>query len=175
MVVAGAIGGAVYGLTSGGSSGGTGTGVAAQASANLGRAVAQLARLGFGGSDKLTNGGDESAKACTENSTGSVKQFLTRNPCREYSGTSINVHKKKITTAATVSWISMATSDLSVKYKKMADERRSALCYASGQSGDAVWVAQVKPTGRVAVDREILQAVAPAPLSAGYLAVNCTG
>jgi hypothetical protein len=72
-----------------------------------------------------------------------------------------------------VSWVGLATSALAAKYKKTADEGYNGICYASGLSGAAVWVAQVRATGHVTVDREILRAVAPAELSASYLAINC--
>jgi hypothetical protein len=73
-----------------------------------------------------------------------------------------------------------------VKYKRMVDERHhgnppgqatsfNGRCYASGRSGDSTWVAQVRPTGHVSADRQILGAVAPAKLTTSYLRAHCVG
>jgi hypothetical protein len=79
----------------------------------------------------------------------------------------------------------MATASLTSQYKNLVAERHTGnppgepanfngLCYASGHDEDAAWVAQVQPTGHVTVDRQILQAIAPAKLSASYLRMHCT-
>jgi hypothetical protein len=115
-----------------------------------------------------------------------VKRFLTANPCTEYAVTLINLHKPGIATQAVISWVAMTAPSLTLQYKELADELHrgnppgqppdfNGLCYASGQNGDTAWVAQVKPTRHVAVDRQILQAVAPVKLSVGYLRTHCTG
>lgn len=180
-------GGAItYSVTSGGSSSSAGS-VSVQANVDLGQAVSNLLKLGFAGSDNAENGGSSSAQDCSQSSTGNVKQFLTRNPCKEYSVSSIKAHQNGISTQAAISWVVMATPDLAAQYKEIVDGRHrgnppgqqpdsfNGLCYASGQDSDTTWVAQVQPTGHIAVDRQILQAVAPVNLSGDYLAEHCVG
>jgi hypothetical protein len=115
-----------------------------------------------------------------------VKQFLIENPCKEYAVTLVKLHKQGIITQAAISWVVMTTPALNSQYKKLVDERFSGnppgqsadfngLCYASGQDDDATWVAQVQPTGHIAVDQQILQAIAPAKLSTNYLGIHCIG
>jgi hypothetical protein len=170
-------------VTSGGSSSSAGN-VSVQANIDLGQAVSKLLKMGFAGSDNTKNGGSNSSQDCSQSSTGNVKQFLTKNPCKEYSVSSIEAHQNGVSTQAAISWVVMATPDLAAHYKEIVDERHrgnppgqpvsfNGLCYASGQDGDTTWVAQVQPTGHIAVDRQILQAVAPVDLSGDYLAVHC--
>jgi hypothetical protein len=171
-------------LTRGGSSSVDGS-VSNQASAALKQAVTELPKLGFAG-NVSQSGASDSSQNCSQNSTGDVKQFLIKNPCKEYAVTLIDLHKKGISTQASVSWVVMATPSLTFQYKTLADELRkgnppgqptnfNGRCYASGQDDDAAWVAEVRPTGHVAVDRQILQAVAPVHLSASSLKVHCVG
>ena len=178
------IGAVTFTLTRGGSADASDS-VSAQANVDFSQAVAELPKLGFAG-NVSQNGASDSSQDCSQHSTGAVKQFLSRNQCKEYAVTLINLHKQGIATQAVISWVVMATPGLTLHYKNVVDERYNGdppgqpskfdgLCYASGQDEGAAWVAQVQPTGQVAVDRQILQAIAPVELSADYLGVHCIG
>lgn len=162
-----------------------GDSVSVQANIDLKKAVADLGELGFAGNVPL-NGTSDSSQNCSQSSTGNVKKFLTENPCKEYAVTLAKLHKQGIVTQAVISWVVMTTPGLNLQYKKLVDERHrgnppgqsadfNGLCYASGQDDDATWVAQVQPTGHIAVDQQILQAIAPAKLSTNYLGIHCIG
>jgi hypothetical protein len=49
----------------------------------------------------------------------------------------------------------------------------NGFCYASGQQGTTVWTVFLRPTGRVGVDRRILQTVAREKLKVSYLRHHC--
>jgi hypothetical protein len=179
VITAGAV---TFTVAEGGSAGASDS-VSVQANIDFNQVMAELPKLGFAGSVPL-NGAPGSSQDCSQNSTGDVKQFLVVNPCKEYAVTLIKLHKQGIATQAVISWVVMASPSLTLKYKQLVDERHrgnppgqptvfNGLCYASGQNDDAAWVAQVQPTGDVAVDQQILQAVAPAPLSTSYLRIHC--
>lgn len=179
------IAGAVAFIVTRGSSAGANDGISVQADHDLKKVIADLPKLGFAG-NVPRSGASEVPQNCSQDSTGDVKRFLTQNPCKEYAVTMINLHQPGISTQAVISWVVMTTPSLTSQYKKLADGRHrgnppgqpahfNGRCYASGQNGDATWVAQVKPTRHIAVDRQILQAVAPVKLSASYLRVHCTG
>jgi hypothetical protein len=183
-IVAIAVGVVVFTLTRGGS-GGADTGVSAQARTNVNQAVTDLLKLRYAGKI-LQDGGSDSSSNCSQSSTGVVRDFLVKHPCKEYAVTSIALHKHDVSTQAVISWVVMTASGLTTQYKNLADELHrgnppgqpgnfNGRCYASGQNGDSAWVAQVRPTGDVTADREILQAVAPAKLSPSYLAIHCVG
>jgi hypothetical protein len=143
-VTAAIAGGTVtYSVTSGGSSSSAGN-VSVQANIDLGQAVSKLLKMGFAGSDNTKNGGSNSSQDCSQSLTGNVKQFLTKNPCKEYSVSSIEAHQNGISTQAAISWVVMATPDLAAHYKEIVDERHkgnppgqpvtfNGLCYASGE------------------------------------------
>jgi hypothetical protein len=177
--VAIAVGAVIYTLTRGGSAG-AGE-VSVQASASSKQAVAALLKLRYAGQVVRSSGSD-----CSQGSTGDVKTFFAKNPCKEYAITSMEVHDQKVSTRAVISWVVMNTTGLTAQYRNLVDELHkgnppgqpasfNGSCYASGQDGNSTWVAQVQPTGNVAADRQILQAVAPAKLPAGYLPVHCVG
>jgi hypothetical protein len=178
------VGAVTFTLTRGGSAGASDS-VSAQANVDFNQAVAELPKLGYAGKVSQ-NGASDSSQDCSQHSTGAVRQFLSTNQCKEYAVTLINLHKQGIVTQAVISWVVMATPGLTLQYKNLVDERHqgnppgqppkfNGLCYASGQDEGAAWVAQVQPTGQVAEDRQILQAVAPVELSANYLGVHCIG
>lgn len=165
--------------------GSAGDSVSAQANIDLKKAVADLGELGFAG-NVPRSGTSDSSQNCSQSSTGDVKQFLIENPCKEYAVTLAKIHKQGIVTQAVISWVVMTTPGLAVQYKNLVDERYkgnppgqsadfNGLCYASGKDNDATWVAQVQPTGRIAMDQQILQAIAPAKLSTNYLGIHCIG
>lgn len=176
------VGGVTFTLTRGGSAGASDS-ISIQANLNLQQVVALLPKLGFAG-DIPEKAVSDSSQNCGPNSTGYVKQFFTKNPCEEYAVTLIQLHKQGIATQAVITWVVMSTSSLTLQYKNLVDARYKGnppgqatnfdgLCYASGQSEDAAWVAQVQPTGQVATDRQILQAVSPGKLSTDYLEMHC--
>jgi hypothetical protein len=159
--------------------------ISVQANIDLTQILTELPKLGFAGSVPQ-NGASDSSQDCSRSSTGDVKQFLAKNSCKEYAVTSVKLHKQGIATQAVISWVVMATPSLTMQYKSLVDKRRkgnppgqptnfNGLCYASGQDDNTAWVAQVQPTGHVAVDRQVLQAVAPVKLSASYLGIHCVG
>jgi hypothetical protein len=167
-----------------GSSGGGDSVITVQANLNLGQAVSELLKLGFAGSDSVQPGGSNSNAKCAQIASGDVKKFLTLHPCKEYFITSIKMHKQSVSTQAVGSWVVMPSVALADQYKTLVDERHSGnppgesaafngLCYASAQSGEIVWAGQVAPTGHLAADRQILQAVAPLSLTPDYLKVHC--
>jgi hypothetical protein len=160
-----------------------GESVSIQANIDFNQLIAELPKLGFAGSVPQ-NAASDSSQDCSQNSTGYVREFLAKNQCKEYAVTLVKLHKQGIATQTVISWVVMATPSLTFQYKNLVDERYKGnapgqptnfdgLCYASGQDNDAAWVAQVQPTGRVTVDRQILQAVSPAKLSASYLEMHC--
>jgi len=178
------VGAVTFTLTTSNSSG-VSDSVSIQANIDLRQILTELPKLGFAGSAPQ-NGASDSSKDCSQSSTGDVKQFLARNPCKEYAVTLVKLHKQGIAAQAVISWVVMATPSLTMQYKNLVDERHkgnppgqptnfNGLCYASGQDDDTAWIAQVQPTGHVAVDRQILQAVAPVKLSASYLGIHCIG
>jgi hypothetical protein len=145
--------------------------------------VAALQELGFAGTVRRI-GASGSSLDCSQSATGDVRQFLARNPCKEYAATLAQLSRQGIATQAVISWVVMANPGLAMQYKNLADERHegnppgqpisfNGLCYASGQNDDTVWVAQVQPSGHAAVDAQILQAVTPVTLSATYLRIHC--
>lgn len=159
------------------------TSITVQANLNLKPVVTELLRLGFAGTSIAQPTGSDSG--CAQDASGDVKQFLTLHPCKDSALSSITMHKQGISTQAVVSWVVMPTITLASQYKSIADEPGkgnppgesavfTGLCYASGQSGDTVWAAQVLPTGDLAADRQILQAIAPVTLSKSYLKAHCT-
>lgn len=176
-------GAATFTATRGGSSS-PNDNVSVQVNIDLSQAVTKLPKLGFAGSASTKSGGSNSSADCSRSATGEVRQFLTRNPCKEYAVTSIKTHRQQIATQAVITWVVMDTPTLATQYKDIVDQRYkgnppgqptsfNGLCYASGQSSDTAWVAQVQPTGHVAVDRQILRAVAPVELSTNYLGIHC--
>jgi len=181
-IAAGAGAAATVTLNTGGSSGENGN-VSIQANLDLTQIDAELSKLGFNGG-ATQDGASDSSQNCSQASTGDVKAFLTRNQCKEYAVTLVELNRKGIATQAVITWVVMDTPSLTTQYKNIADERHKGnppgqpdnfdgLCYASGQNNVSAWVAQVQPTGNVSVDRQILQAVAPANLSASYLGLHC--
>lgn len=161
------------------------SGVSVQANVDLNQAITELPKLGFAGRVSR-DGATDSSQNCSQASTGDVKKFLTKNPCKEYSVTLIKLHEQEIYSQAVISWVVMPTPSLTVRYKSIVDKRYkgnppgqssvfNGLCYASGKNENAAWVAQVQPTGHVTLDRQILQAVAPVKLSRTYFETHCVG
>lgn len=178
-IVVGA-GAATISVANSGNSTGASNSIRVQANINLSQAIAELSKLGFAGSDSVR----QTDTKCAQNASGDVRKFLTLHPCKEYAIASIKMHKQDVSTAAAVSWVVMPSIALANRYKAIVDRRHSGnppgesaafngLCYASGQSVETVWVDQVRPTGHPAVDRQILQAVAPVRLPASYLKMHC--
>jgi hypothetical protein len=175
---------ATISISTSGNSGGGGNSVTVQATTSLGQAVSDLQKLGFAGSDSVQPTASGSNADCASSSSGDVRQFLTLHPCKEYAVTSIEMHKLGIATQAASSWVVMPSATLANQYMTLVGIRYSGnppgesaafngLCYASAQSGETVWVGQVVPTGHVAADRQILQAIAPLSLSPDYLKAHC--
>jgi hypothetical protein len=178
-----ALGVVTYTLTRGGQA--ASNSVTAQANANFNHVLSVLPKLGFAGSVP-ENAASDSSQNCSQTATGDVRQFLTKNPCKEYAVTLIKLRKQGISTQAVITWMVMGTSDLTARYKSLVDERHqgnppgqpanfNGRCYASGRNGDSAWVAQVQPTGHVSADRQILGAVAPVRLTTSYLRAHCVG
>lgn len=156
------------------------SGITIQANLSLKQVVAALEKLQLAGTYIAQPIGSN----CARSASGAVSQFLSLHPCKESAISIITVHKPGISTEAAVSWVVMSSTALASQYKSIVDisgmgnppgesTAYNGLCYASSQSGETVWVAQVQPTGQVAADQRILQAVAPATLAPGYLNVHC--
>jgi hypothetical protein len=162
------------------------SGITVQANISLNQAVAELEKLGFAGTKFVQSAGSNPSADCAQNASGDVRQFLSLHPCKEYAISSLTMNNSQgISTQAAVSWVVMPSAALADQYKMMVDKHHSGnppgeptaifngLCYASGQSGETVWVSQVRKTSNLAADRQILQAVAPQELTASYLKVHC--
>jgi hypothetical protein len=169
-------------IAASGSSADASSGITIQANLSLKQVVAALEKLQFAG----TYIAQPTGSNCAQSASGDVRQFLTLRPCKESAISSISMHKQGVSTQAAVSWVVMSSPALASQYKSIVDKSDKGnppgesttifdgLCYASGQSGETVWAAQVQPTGQVSADQKILQAVAPATLTASYLKVHCT-
>jgi hypothetical protein len=178
-----AIGGgaATIDIATSGSSADASSAITVQANLSLKQVAAALEKLQLAG----TYIAQPVASGCAQSATGAVRQFLALHPCKESAISSITMHKPGVVSQAAVSWVVMSTPTLAGQYKSIVDipgmgnppgesTAYNGLCYASGQSGETVWVAQIQPTGQVAADQKILQAVAPATLTQGYLNAHCT-
>jgi hypothetical protein len=113
-----------------------------------------------------------------------VKQFLTSHPCKEYANALLTEREEKTDAHVAMTWVVMPNTALATTYKSKADTYRygnppgeppafNGRCYASGQNGSTVWAEQVQPTGHPSLDQQVLQASAPANLSAEYLREHC--
>lgn len=182
VAVALGVGAVTIDLSTSGKSANSSNAITVQANLDLKLVVAKLLKLRFAGTSMAQPTGSDSG--CAQDASGDVKQFLTLHPCKDSALSSITMHKKRISTQAVVSWVVMPTNTLANQYKLVADEPGkgnppgesaifTGLCYASGQSGDTVWAAQVLPTGDLAADRQILQAIAPIALSRSYQKAHC--
>jgi hypothetical protein len=174
-----AIGGTTAGITLSGSPSAAST-LDVQVKADSSQMVATLAKLGFGGSYTVGSPSTD----CIQQSSGDVRQFLTRHPCQDFATNSFSIKKHDKTTQIAISWVVMSSDDLAAQYKSVADipgkgnppgesSAFNGLCYASSRSGNTVWTEQVQPTGDKNSDRKVLQATAPVSLSSDYLQRHC--
>jgi hypothetical protein len=161
-------------------------GLSVQVKADLNKALSDLAVLGFRNtrSPNSSTSGPNYRTDCAKSATGRVRQFLSRHPCKQYATATRTVAKRGATALVAFSWVEMPTATLAGRYKVKVDAYNTGnppgvslafngLCYTSGQHGATVWTVEVRPTGHVNVDREILQAAAQAKLSPNYLRQHC--
>ena len=157
-----------------------------QVKADLNKALAALAALGFRGtrSPNSSTSGPSYFTDCAKSATYKVRQFLTLNPCKQYATATRTVAKRGATVPVAFSWVEMHTATLAGQYKVKVDAYGTGnppgvppafngRCYASGQHGATVWTVEVHPTGNVNVDQEILQAAVRRKLPPSYLRQHC--
>lgn len=169
-------------LTGGAAAGGSES-ASVEVSADLNKAVAALAVDGFHSSRFVSP-----SKACAKNSTGSLRRFFVLHPCEYFLLVGLTAHGHGTTARIAISWVRMPSASLAAQYKNKADTYGTGnppepagkpsfngRCYASGQGGAIVWIAQVQPVGypSVSADRKILRDAAPGKLDPGYLQEHC--
>ena len=158
-----------------------------QVKADLAQVIAALSKLGFKSANNSSFSSPKFSSGCAASASGQVAVFLARHPCKEYASTTTEVKGHGIVAPVAISWVVMPTPALGGQYEDLADKSGdgnppgqppssfTGLCYASGQDNETVWAEQVQPTGHVDTDKEILQAMSPVHLTAGYLKIHCTG
>jgi hypothetical protein len=153
---------------------------------DLNKSIASLSSLGFGGrriSNSSTSGVSHPTD-CAQSATGQVRQFLTRYPCRQFAASTWIITRQNADVRVVFSWVEMPTTPLAGQYKAIVDTYSTGnppgvpaafdgRCYASGQQDSTVWTVEVQPTGKVDIDRMILQAAAQRKLSPDYLGKHC--
>jgi hypothetical protein len=172
------------------SAGGSGGSLSVQVKADLNQAVASLAALGFRNARSTSSRTPSTSYGtdCAASSTGEVRRYLGRHPCKEYASAMLAARSHGATAQVAISWVVMPSVALAAQYKSEADAPRNGnppgesrafngRCHASGEDGATVWTEQVQPTGPLSVDaeRQILRAAAPRKLTEGYLLRHCTG
>jgi hypothetical protein len=153
---------------------------------DLNKAVGSLSSLRFGGRQISSLGisGASHPTDCAQSATGQVRQFLTRYPCKQFATSIWTITRQGATAQVVFSWVEMPTTSLAGQYKIVVDTYRTGnppgipatfngRCYASGQQDSTVWTVEVQPTGKLNIDRMILQAAAQSKLSPDYLGKHC--
>jgi hypothetical protein len=153
---------------------------------DLNKSIASLSSLGFGG--RQISGSNISGVShltdCAQSATGQVRQFLTRYPCKQFAASTWTITRQDATVRVIFSWVEMPTTPLAGQYKVIVDTYGTGnppgvpttfngRCYASGQQDSTVWTVEVQPTGKLNIDRMILQAAAQRKLSPDYLGKHC--
>lgn len=158
-------------------------GTSADISVDLNQAVAAL-----NGSGLHITQAFSSAKNCAETSTGEVKRFFIRHPCRNVAVEEMTVLGRGGATRVAITWVTMSSNRLATQYKHEVDSYGTGnppepagspvfngQCYASGHHSATVWVVQVQPIGygSAIMDREILWDAAPVKPSHDYPEKHC--
>lgn len=179
------IGFITFTASSGGSSAGRNS-LSVQVKVDLDKALGALASRGFhrAQSPNASTWGPRYSTNCAQNATGAVAQFLTRHPCKQYASATRTVSQPGDNAQVGFSWVEMPSATLADQYKSVVDTYGTgnppglspALdghCYASGLQGAKVWTVEVQPTGKVNIDRKVLQAAVWEQLTPSYLRQHC--
>lgn len=167
---------------------GSGGALTLQIKADLSQAFTAIAKVGFTyaparGSDNVVA---SIGKDCAATATSDVKDFLLRNQCIEYVHSLLTVGAQGVLTQVALTWVQMPTASLGRQYRAIVDTpgtgnppgqppQFNGQCSASSQNGSTVWVEQVRPSGHVSADRQILRAMAPETPTPQYVHQHCVG